>query len=154
MARFPQKMIYLDKQKTGLESELADLDSQRDYQLEEEVVDLGQAVVMFKKLLDEHVYPTKLFELLQKTTVKKVQFVDLSADLAENIVYLEGRTIDYKTLAQQMKVFLDHSRIVNLSTSDIMLDSYGDISFSMILEIDANYLKYHPDQVTEAKICE
>ena len=137
---------YLNNQLNDLEQELAVLENQRDRELEAKVEDLGIAIEMLKTLLDDHVYPTKLFQLLVETTVAKVQYIDFNADLSKESLSLQGKAADYRTLAQQMKVYFEDSRIADLATSDIRLDRQGNVAFRIKLTIDPSYLKYHPDQ--------
>lgn len=143
---------YLAKQNTKLTLQLETLDSQRDTELESQYKDLGLTVLQLKKLLTDHVYPSKIFELLIEKTISQVQYTDFQADLEEGTINLVGRTPDYRTLAQQMKVLLEDERLVDVSTSNIKLHNQ-EVSFNMTLKIDPQYLKYQSDNFIESEIC-
>lgn len=134
--------IYLKGQIDQADQQITSLNKQRDLDLEERIKDLGKAIEMLKKLLANHVYPTKLFALLEQLTIGKVQLTSFDANLSESTVNLAGLTDSWLTLAQQMKAFSLDKRIIKLDTSNFVLSNSGQVQFNMNLEIDPQFLRY------------
>ena len=92
--------------------------------------------------MENHVYPSKIFELFQQLTASKVQFTAFQANLSEAAIEMSGKAISYDVLAEQMVAFQNDERIISLDTSNIRTDVDGQVIFQMEIILDQRYLKY------------
>ena len=135
---------YSGKQKDALQKEIDVLNKQRDYDLEKRVKDFDQAIKNINKYLAAHIYPTKLFKMIDDLTLEKVQFISFSADIEQGQLSLSGIAGSYDDLARQVKVFESDKRIVKADPPDSQLNSKGQIQFNIKIKFDPQSLRYQP----------
>ncbi len=131
----------LADEKTDLENQLAQLNGQRDLELEADFAELKEGIEDLKKVLKNSVYPSRLFEMLEELTLSQVQFTSLDVDLTQAVLSLNAELIDYTTLAKQMIVFKEDERIEELDVSGISLDMTGQIKSAFDLELKLDFLR-------------
>ncbi|MDD5032757.1 MAG: hypothetical protein PHC85_01380 [Candidatus Pacebacteria bacterium] len=106
-------------------------------------------------LLGNHLYPTRVFKLVEETTVKDVYFSNFSYSYGKAVgnekgktkvvssegeqnsikVQLSGKAKNYEALAQQSDVFNKNKNIEDFSFSNFNLTEKGEVSFSLSLVI-------------------
>ena len=132
--------IYLSQDIDKLIVEIEDLQNQRDFEMEANFANLKIKIEDFKRISGVHVYPSKIFDILEELTIQQIKFVGLEANLLEENLILETESIDYKTLAEQIVVFENDSRIKTVDLSEVRLNDSGKINSNLKIEIDPDFL--------------
>lgn len=107
-------------------------------------------------LLEGHLYPTKIFKLIEDTTVGGVYFTNFSysysasaeknktktvvvekSGVNQNVikVQLSGNAKSYEALAQQSDIYSKTKFIDDFSFSNFGLTDKGDVSFSLTIDV-------------------
>jgi len=134
--------IYLSKDISESVAEIENLQNQRDFELEADFANLKIKIEDFKKISNVHVYPSKIFDILEELTISQVRFIGLEANLLEANLVLETESIDYKTLAEQIVIFENDARIKTVNLSEVRLDDSGKVNSNLKIEIDPDFLYY------------
>lgn len=132
--------IYLsrDMEKSIIEAE--DLQNQRDFEMEANFADLKIKIEDFKRISNVHVYPSKIFNILEELTIQQIKFIGFEANLLESTLILETESIDYATLAEQIVIFENDSRIKKVDFSGVRLNDSGRINSNLNIEINSDFL--------------
>ena len=106
-----------------------------------------------KDLLAKHKSFTGLFNLIERITLKDVQFTSFSYketdNLKKNVVHLVGRAPDYKTIAEQSEQFSNDEEskryITDVIFSDLAIDvkNTGLVTFEVTFQVDPEFLLYN-----------
>ena len=101
------------------------------------------------QILQKHIAVSTLFEILQETTIKNVQFnkFDFSTKLdnagkAAAIVSLAGQGRNFNSVSYQSDVFRDTSAFTDTLFSDVRLDDKGNVLFQVNASIYQDALLY------------
>jgi len=105
MQAAPLEADNLETKITKLESQLVVYGKEK-----EEVVAFARRLINISRLLDRHLYWSKLFDLLETSTISDVYYTDLTVDL-NGRVDLAIVAKDYPALAQQIAVWQSDSTI-------------------------------------------
>lgn len=132
----------LERKRAFLEREVKNLEATRDLDLESQVVELQKRIKIFRQFLEAHIYPSKLFTLLEELTIPQVQFTSFNADLEKGQLNLAGQTVSYSFLAKQLTVLEQDERIKKVEISNIALQSEKGVGFNLLLEFDRQILKF------------
>ena len=130
----------LTKEKETLAKQIEDLTNQRDLDLEANFIDLKQKIENLKNILQTHIYPSQVFNMLEELTLPQVQFVTLSADLSQAKLALSAETIDYQTLAKQVFVFEQDWRIEKIEVLGVKLGTSGRVSSDLDIKLNLDFL--------------
>ena len=112
---------------------------------------LNDRISAIKSLLANHVVVTPIFQALEATTLRSVQYKsftytlsDTTAQNGKNVdVTLQGTTKNYATLALQSDAFLGNPLIKNPVFSDLAVnDTAHAIDFKLGFQSDAHSLSY------------
>jgi len=97
-----------------------------------------------KSLLDQHVTPLPIFDLLEKDTLKSVRFITFKylREKDSPTISLEGTAKDYTTLALQGEVFEKDQNIKDVSFSNLNLGERGTVNFRVKLTLDSSIISY------------
>jgi Tfp pilus assembly protein PilN len=128
--------------KVALENQIKDLEAARDLEWEAKLKDLEKGIKDLGKILETHIYSSKLFQMLEELTLSQVQWTGLKATLSEGKIDLNGRAASYSILAKQMVVLEQDPRIIQTETSGIKLTTTGDIEFNLVLKLKPGLLQY------------
>jgi len=134
--------IYLSRDIEESVVGVENLQSQRDLEMEANFADLKIKIEDLKKILDVHVYPSKILNILEELTISQIKFIGLEANLLEANLVLEAEAIDYKTLAEQIVIFENDSRIKEVDLSGVQLNDSGRINSDLKIEIDRDFLHF------------
>lgn len=106
-----------------------------------------------KELLAKHKSFTGLFDLIERITLKDVQFTAFSYyevdNTKKNVVKLSGRAPDYKTIAEQSEQFSNDEEakryITDVIFSDLAVDvkDTGLVTFEVTFQVDSEFLMYN-----------
>ena len=131
----------LIKERGDLEERLVQLTNQRDPEIEANFMELKTGIEDLRKVLENRLYSSKIFELLEEITLPQVQFTDLDADLSQAKLILKVEAVDYLTLAKQVVVFEQDSRIKKIDLSEIGLETSGRVASDLRIELDPDFLR-------------
>jgi len=99
-----------------------------------------------RELLRNHVSMTNLFEYFEANTLPNVQFRSFDQEIGQDgsllTTKLNGVAGDYATLALQSNIFNQGSVLSQITFSDISLDSFGRVLFSLKAEVNKDSLLY------------
>jgi len=114
----------------------------------QEITLLNDRINSVYTLLKNHRSVSTLFQVLENTTLKSVQFTDFSYDSSGDkiTISMKGKAFNYETVARQSKSFTDPT-LTNVFKSpifgDLTLDSQGDVSFSFSATVDPVLVSYY-----------
>jgi len=131
----------LTEEKENLEERLVELTNQRDLEMEVNFMELKTDIEDLRKVLENRLYSSKIFEMLEEITLPQVQFTSLEADLSQAKLNLKTETVDYPTLAKQVVVFEQDSRIEKVDLSDVNLETSGRIGSDLRIELNPDFLR-------------
>ncbi len=92
-------------------------------------------------LVKNHLYPSSIFDLISRTTLKTVRFRDFSfSSLGKDkiSVSMKGQAQSFASVALQADAFAEEKLFKNAVISDFSLDSSGVVSFSFSGTVDAS----------------
>ncbi len=134
----------LKSEKEDLFKEVNSLHQQRDKEAEDNFIKLSRTIEALKGSIDDRVYASNIFDLLEELTLPNVQFTNFSADLNKSEIKVNVMVSNYKTMARQAVAFRNDERIKKVSLGEISLDTFGQAASSMELRIDSSFLKERP----------
>ncbi len=114
--------------------------------------DLDQATTIFLKrlndklligedLVNQHKTTTPVFKMLEELTLPSVYYSHLS--YSGNTLTIDGRASSYEDIAVQTQVFArDQGRIKSFIFSDLDLDSFGNVVFKLVLNLEPEVTSY------------
>lgn len=131
----------LIEEKGNLEERLAQLTNQRDLEMEANFIELKTNIEDLRKVLENRLYSSKLFEMLEEITLPRVQFTGLEANLSQAKLNLKAEAVDYPTLAKQVVVFEQDSRIEKVDLSEVNLETSGRVGSDLRIELNPDFLR-------------
>ena len=130
----------LTDEKDAVENNISVLHDQRNLETEVIFIKLKEKIDTLKSLLKIHIYPSRVFQMLEELALPQVRFVDLQADLSKMQLRLNAEMADYGVLAKQISVFEEDSKIDTVDISNINLNEFGRVETSFLLKIDPSFL--------------
>ena len=97
------------------------------------------------EILNKHISLAHLFNFLEENTLKEIMFnrLDFEATPKEGyLLELEGKANSYEAVAVQSDVFGSNKDIIDPIFSDLGINSFGDIVFSVSMKIDPKLISY------------
>lgn len=116
-----------------------------DVPLINQLKDVSDKIDSVQSLVERHIRPTFIFELLEKETLKTITFKSLSYD-KNNEFSAEGTAPDYKSLALQADVLEKNPSVASVFFSGLSLGDEGKISFTVKVSLNPSFTTY---KVTE-----
>ncbi|MEK7500863.1 MAG: hypothetical protein AAB642_01935, partial [Patescibacteria group bacterium] len=113
----------------AVNDQLQSVTGQRDIALENRLKAVGAALETFGGVLDKHRYWSKVFEMLEQSTLPEITFLNFESDAASSAISLKGRAPSYAALARQIKIFQTTPHITDLTASGINLSQDGHLNF-------------------------
>jgi hypothetical protein len=137
------KNFVLIEQNKKLDEQIKQFQDQRDLVLEKELKNIDCAIIQLKNILENHVYPSEVFKLLEQTTISQVQFLSFSGNLKDNKISLAGLAERLSVLAQQSDILKKNKNIKEESVlmTNINRNSEGRITFNLSFELASGFLK-------------
>jgi len=137
------KLKVLDDKIVAAEQE------KRSLQAKSEIGDFQTKLDLLKKLIEKHVYWTSLFDFLEGITLPKVRYISFNADISSNKLNLDGTTIGFTTLAQQMIILKRNPLVKNLTMSSLKITEEG-IGFNFNIELSPKAWQEVKEQKNES----
>lgn len=121
----------LNESLENIDEQIANLDIERDLEIEETMIDLDRKLKVLKGMFESHLYWSKLISKIEEATVSKVYFSDSNFILEEGglKVTFPGNALSYTDLARQMVSFQEESAVKSVTVSGIALSEEGGIDF-------------------------
>jgi len=135
----------LSHRKEGLEKAIEVAGTKEEKKLENFVLSQQNKIKLFKELLQEHCYVSKIFDFLKKNCHQKVQFTALEYEYKKEdnqlAVGLEGNALNFRTLGEQILIFSQNKKVQQLEVRKIKLGKEGKVEFSMSLKLNPEILQ-------------
>lgn len=123
-----QKISIIDK-------ELQSLKSKEEIAKVKEIKDFHGQLKNLKTILNNHVYSSKIIELIEKFTHPKIYWTNLNLLTEKSILTLSGRTASFSDLANQIASLQNNEKIKKLDLSGISINKDNIIDFNLSLEL-------------------
>ncbi|MDP3057590.1 MAG: DUF5011 domain-containing protein [bacterium] len=143
--------FFLKKQLNTVEEESADIQEKiSKISTTEELSAVAAAVTKgksIKSILSNHFYGSKIYELLEKLTIKSVSYDKFSEKIgADNMinVSLSGKADSYNALAKQLIIFKKSKEIKDVIFSEATLEKNAKVAFSLNLSLDSKIITVRP----------
>jgi hypothetical protein len=134
--------ISLSKEEEKIETEIADLESQRDLEMENKIIALNQKSQDLKEFLSERFYASRTLKMIEDLTLPLVQISDVNADIFTGLINLNLKTGSYKKLAEQIVAFKEDSRIDSINIQELSSNErLGEITSGLELSLNKEFLK-------------
>ncbi len=133
--------LSLQSQEKQLSQEIEQLQGQRNLTLEGDFKEIKKGIDNLKKLLADHIYPTRIFDMIEDLVLPEVYFTQVQVDLIEGKLDLKANAKDYTTLAKQIVVLGDDSRISDIEVNSADMDQSGQVASDLILSLNISFLK-------------
>ncbi len=127
------KSIILDREKGGLDLEII-----------QEFTKLDKRIESAKEILNQHTSLVPLFELLEKNTLRSVQFDKCQFETGKDgiILGLDGVADSYAAVALQADVFGADKNIIKPVFSNLGINFEGLVTFTVSAEIDPRLISF------------
>lgn len=107
--------------------------------LEDSLLGYQNKIDVFKKAFERHKNVLNVFSFIEKTCHPKVYFSNISYDAGTGQTSLEGSAADFMTVSQQVIIFKQQKDVVKkVSLASLSPSEKGDVSFSLVLNVDPN----------------
>ncbi len=105
---------------------------------------LDSKLRLSQSLLDAHVAPSAIFDLLESLTLETVRFTDMSYSMDEKGIRLSlsGEALSFASIALQSDEFGKNRRITEPVFSGLSLDDKGNVIFTVEAFVDPSVLSY------------
>lgn len=131
----------LNGQKNDLDGQIAQLDAQRDLDMEANFTRLEKGISDLKKVLENRIYSSHLFKMLEELTLPTVWYNNLSIDFSKASLDLEVAADSYNTMAKQVVILENDSRIKKVDFSDVSLEKEGGVTSSFTIDLNPVFLR-------------
>src|SRR3989344_332897 len=110
----------LDQQIEAIEKDIHDLDAKITSAevRQTEIIDLQERLKLIRELLENHMYWTKFFEMLEQNTIQEVYYTNFSMTGTDRLI-LSAIGRDFSSAAKQMVVFQNAKEFI----SDVRIDA-------------------------------
>ncbi len=113
----------------------------------EQYIRLDDRIEAAKQILHNHTAVTPIFDTLQKTVLKSIQFSSLTLTFGGQdkiSLSMKGQTLNYGSIAFQSDILSkdENGLIKNPIFSDLNLDPSGNVSFSFTATLDPSLILY------------
>lgn len=136
MFAFGRYQSSLEKQLGQLNNQLDESERTRDKKGEQNLKILKERMILVSNILEEHIYWTKAFSLLESLLQEQVRFKSFSGLTDDSKIRIQGQAANYTVLAKQLASFFTDRSIVDISLGKVSVSPDGMVEFS--LEITFN----------------
>lgn len=111
----------------------------------ETLVKLDKRIESAKKILNNHIAVSPIFDYLESKTLKNARFKRMEFSFSkDNVVELDmkGEARNFSAVALQSDVFVENKNFKNPMISDIDLIPGGNVTFSFKTQVEPNFALY------------
>jgi hypothetical protein len=127
---------------SGLDNEIDQINQKISNELDTEVISFQKHLNNLKKMLDDHIYYSNVFGLIEKNTVPTVSFESFNGDVSSRKVQLEGKAISFSSLAKQVVAFREAEEISRVDFSSASIGTDGGIGLDISLFLKQEMFEY------------
>lgn len=135
-----QHRSSLEKQLDQLDNRLTESERTRDKKGEQNLKILKEQMTLVSRILDEHIYWTRAFSLIESLLQRQVRFKSLSGLTDDGKIRIQGQTANYTVLAKQLAALFTDRSIVDIALGKVSVTSDGTIEFSLEITFDKSKL--------------
>lgn len=120
-----------------------------------EISRLDDRINAAREILNKHTAPSEFFELLELSTLKNIQFEDLSYRTESDgrtSVQMRGKALSFGSVALQSDIFGKNKFISEPIFSDLDLDVKGNVIFSFSAFIEPELISYEERIISESSV--
>lgn len=135
-----KKLDSLEKQNTEIQDNISRAGTAEELSRMVDAVSKGKNI---QTILGAHLYGSKIYELLEKITIKGVTYGKFSEKINSDktiSVSLSGQVDSYRTLTKQLMVMKKTKEIKNITFNEALIDKDGQVSFKVDLAFSANFI--------------
>lgn len=126
--------IVLEREKANFEPALM-----------QELSDLDMKLNLSREILDKHISPIPIFDLVEKLALKNTQFSDFSYKVDSSgdvFVEMSGITGSYNDVALQSNILAKDTYISDIIFSGLSVEEDDRVSFKVNFKVDPRILKF------------
>ena len=128
----------LEDQLAGLDTNLTNLEKQRDKKVEANLLVLKQQLSMTTQLLNNHIFWSKALAKIEALTQPQVQFSTFNAMAEEGKVDIKAFTLNYTVLARQIAAYVSDDSIKDIDLNNVRVLTNGRLEFTLRITFDKN----------------
>jgi hypothetical protein len=128
---------FLTKSIEGIDDEIKSLSARVTEEQRENLTTLYSQTVNMRKLLDDHVFSSKVFTLLESITYPKVAYISSNLNVDSREMSITGVTVSYEDLATQLALIENSPQIEKYNLDSSEWDS-GVVQFRLNLKLVEN----------------
>ena len=124
---------YLNSQLEKVDVQFAQLSKSFDENQQKEFINFYSQLYNIKNLSSAHVYPSKVFDLIETSLYRNVRLSNLQMNVASEEIRIDGIAQDFDTLANQLASLKSNPDIYSVSldsSKKIEVKDGGGVSFS------------------------
>lgn len=123
-----------------LEKEIEEINLKKVKEKEESLISIQKRIEMSEKLLSEHVFPSKIFPIIEGTILKSAKVKSFSFSYPGKVeVFLQFGT--FEDLEKQYSAFQQNQKIENLQILELKLTEEGEVGAKISFSIQPDVLK-------------
>lgn len=131
----------VQKESNDLEETLLAKKPQELVELENKLKDLEKKINIFEILLQNHAFPSKIFDFIEKKVHPRVFVQRFTYNLENSTISLEGKTDDFYTLGQQMLVLANEDKLSNLALEGVQIGKDQRVEFNLKFNFKKEVIK-------------
>lgn len=132
---------YLENKKEALAQEVAQIEDQRNKELENDLISAYQKSQILQQLMSEHIYASRIFNMLEELLLPRVRVTALDFKLDQATLVVGIETTDYTSLASQLSGLQEDPRIENTQLNKVSLDNRGKTLTRLKIFMNTGFLK-------------
>ena len=128
--------ITLEDRKTGLDTQIVNLEKERDKKVEANLLTLSKQLSLISTLLDSHIVWSKALSKVEGLLQPQVQFLSFSAAVSDNRFEFKALANNYTVVARQIAAFVSDDSIKDVALTNVHVLTTGKLEFSIKIEFD------------------
>ena len=138
--------IFLKIEKNSLSAEIKAVENEfiaagPDKELEKDLKNTAKKINDFSRILGEHKNISGLFNFLRDYCHPKAAWSELFASIPEMKVSLEGETLNFKTLGEQLLAFSKAEGVKEIEVDGVSLTREGKVEFGLSFNFPQRFIK-------------
>jgi len=130
----------LEKQSGQLSDQLVESERTRDKKGEQNLKILKERMTLVSSILEEHIYWTKAFSLVEGLLQGQVRFKSFSGTTDDSKIRIQGQATNYTVLAKQLAAFFTDRIIIDISLGKVSVSPDGTVEFNLEIIFDKSRL--------------
>ncbi len=132
----------LSNKVSDLDNEIDQINEKISQELDTEVISFQKHLNNLKRMLNDHIYYSNVFDLIEKNTVPTVSFESFDGDVPSKKIQLKGKAISFSSLAKQVVAFREAEEISKVDFSSASIGVDGGIGFDLSLFLKQEMFEY------------